>query len=276
MATNGAAIGTDRRDRFVFGSEIRLALCRRVRRRTSAGQRLRLDACPYRRGFRSDVAGGWLASARQFATERRASFTAAPKKTAGRPTAAKSQTDQIPPSSCSFSSVTWLPPCVTTGGSINCGYGLDKIVCRCRACSGDACDMTPDGNPPAAQEGGDLLGGIVPAAPAPFLVTAGGSKTVAAEWRLILTATTRHHVVTLSQPPNYLREDHHGDFVSAGQRPGSRHRAGSARGAARHSAHPRRAARGVDHLRRQGPRHQLSADQGCAAARRARPTCSSS
>ena len=146
MATNGAAIGTDRRDRFVFGSEIRLALCRRVRRRTSAGQRLRLDACPYRRGFRSDVAGGWLASARQFATERRASFTAAPKKTAGRPTAAKSQTDQIPPSSCSFSSVTWLPLCVTTGGSIDCGYGLDKIVCRCRACSGDACDMSPDGN----------------------------------------------------------------------------------------------------------------------------------
>ena len=32
-------------------------------------------------------------------------------------------------------------------------------------------------------------------------------------------------------------------------------------------------ARRAHHLRRQGPEHQVPADQGAAAARRARPTC---
>ena len=42
--------------------------------------------------------------------------------------------------------------------------------------------------------------------------------------------------------------------------------AAGGRGPARHPAHPRRPARRADDVRRQGSRHQLSADQGCASA----------
>jgi hypothetical protein len=94
-----------------------------------------------------------------------------------------------------------------------------------------------------------------------------GSKTVVTEWGSFLTTSSRHYRDGAVETLISSREDHRGNFISAGQRPGS-HRSvdGSARGEARHPADPRCAARGADYLRRQRSRYQLSADQGCAAA----------